>query len=134
MVFRNISLQKPKFIQILLGVLTFHVVFSVNLAGATPHGNESITATVSGDIHALDEFYTIDIEGNILGEVGRAGGGLQCPGPTATQVFNVPLAFLQTAASDGTVEITATPNQPIDCDCADPGEFPSQVTIQLQFP
>jgi len=99
-----------------------------NVTGITPLSNGTVDAFIQGDNGDPDEYYFVSIEGNALGQIGPAPGG---DGTSTTASFPVSQAILETAAADGTISITFTPNTPNEIDCG--GPFPYIVRATLTF-
>jgi hypothetical protein len=100
-----------------------------------PRGDGTLTCSATGDLDpATDEEYTINFDGTVLSPVLEGNG--QCDPAGATEVYTIPLALLQGAATDGTIQVTAIPGSDLDCDVCDPsgGDPENQVTCTLEFP
>jgi type II secretory pathway pseudopilin PulG len=111
--------------------------FTFLTGGLTPSGDGTLTCSAVGDLDGglPGEAYTINFEGSDLSPL--LGGNVpnQCDPVPVTQIYNIPLASMQTAAGDGTIFVTAIPGTSLDCFCGDdPGESNNQVTCTLEFP
>lgn len=111
--------------------------FNFVTGGLTPSGVGTLTCQALGDLDdgQPDGGYTINFEaeGDLSPVLGGNGG--QCDLTGVTEIYSIPLASLQAAASDGTIVVTAIPGDDIGCFCGDEqGESPNQVTCTLEFP
>jgi hypothetical protein len=100
--------------------------FIFDVTGIIPTSVGTITVNAIADLDTTNEFISIEIDGNTLGDI-HVNGSNQCPATPDTDSISVPIATLEAAASDGSITISLIPSDQMHNTCSTSG------TVELSF-
>jgi hypothetical protein len=106
--------------------------FTFSVGAARPTGNGTVTVFARGDLDAATEYVDVFMEslaGTNHGQVFATTGFPQCGASYSSGSVTIPLASLQTYASDGQVSVDIRSSTSVNCLCT-----PEDLYLVLAFP